>query len=86
MELSQLAAKQKRAKDWQRFIDEGETHDRDLITQTRALLNDFRSALAEAAQAGAVSQTLEARIVDLERKLEQLNEEARLCARPSFEA
>ena len=78
MELYQLAAKQKRARDWQRFLDEGETSDKPIINQTKELLEEFRSALSQAAQAGAISPELKAKIIDLERQLEQLNEEARL--------
>ena len=78
MELYQLAAKQKRARDWQRFIEESEISDKPIITQTKAYLAEYRSALSQAAQAGAISTELKGKILDLERKLEQLNEEARL--------
>lgn len=80
MELSQLASKQKRARDWQRFIDGGGCPDKGIAAQTQDLLVEFRATLSQAAFEGAVSKEIEAKIVDLERRLEQLNEEARMTA------
>jgi len=77
MQLSHLAAKQKRAKDWQQFLDDGETKNPELISQTKSLLAEFRIALAAAAQESDISAASEAKIIDLERRLEQLNEESR---------
>lgn len=87
MKLSNLAAKQKRARSWQEFIDAGETSDKLVVAETRDLLVEFRATLSEAAHHGAanngnVSPELDAKIIDLERRLEQLNEEARLKVGP----
>ncbi len=82
MELSQLAAKQKRARSWQKFIDAGETSDHAVIAQTKDLLVEFRASLSEAAHHGTIPAELEDKIINLERRLEQLNEEARLKVGP----
>ena len=64
MELSQLAAKQKRARDWQRFIEAGETSDQAVVTQTKALLTDYRNTLSHAALENVISAATEAKIID----------------------
>lgn len=80
MELSALAAKQKRLKDWQEFAKVG-IPDESLRAKTLAAAQELSGVLTACWKAGAISAEEAQRIGDLERRLEQLNEDARLAAR-----
>ena len=79
MNLSSLAAKQKRIRDWQDFARRGAIPEA-LRAVTLADLKSLQEVLAECWASGAISAEQERRIADLERRLEQQNEEARLAA------
>ncbi len=76
-DLSRLAAKQKRLKDWSRFTKQ-EVVDAGLRSTIDASLKQFRDALATCWDAGSVSEEMAKHIENLERSLEELNEAARL--------
>jgi hypothetical protein len=80
MELATLAAKQKRVKDWLEFARVG-IPDEQLRTATLAAADELSRVLVACWKAGAISPDEASRIGDLERRLEQLNEDARLAAR-----
>lgn len=77
MELSRLPAKQKRYNDWLAFTN-NELEDQKLREPTLALLAQFHAALARCFANSTVSDADAAEIADLERQLEQLNQEARM--------
>jgi hypothetical protein len=77
MDLSRLTAKNKRYLDWLSYTNE-ELKDPSLREPTLALLAQYRSLIQQCWTAGKVSESDAAAIADLERKLEQLNQEARV--------
>ncbi len=79
MDLSKLAAKQKRLQSWSRFV-ENEVSDLHLKRNSLALLERYRQALTKVWDVEAVSPDDIRDIDDLERQLEELNERARLAA------
>jgi hypothetical protein len=81
MKLSSLTAKQKRANDWAQFV-ETESVPPPLQQQIRATVEAFRKLLDQCWESQTISESDVAAIADFERRLELLNEEARLLARP----
>lgn len=77
MNISDLAAKQKRAKFWIDFAanEIKDVHVKNLVKQESRRYTELLSQLWEK---GSVSVEDEKILLDLERRLEQLNEEARL--------
>ncbi len=75
-DLSWLSAKQKRVKSWQMFIKE-ETPNSEIKTKTEQNLKALSDKLMQIWEAKSCTQEDRNKIEDLERKLEQLNEEAR---------
>ena len=78
MELSQLAIHQKRIKDWSDFIAEGGVQSAQLKEEILSTLTQFKKVLARCWEAKTISSQDEAEISDFERRLQQLNEEARM--------
>ena len=78
MQISYIAAKQKRILDWAEFVQHGGVPDPALRRETEAKISEFKKIIAGCWIAGVVSPADEAKILDLERSLEQLNEEARI--------
>ena len=78
MELSQLAKKQKRIKDWSDFIADGGVQPAALKQEMLSTLNEFKKVLARCWEAQAISAQDERTISDFERRLQQFNEEARM--------
>ena len=78
MQLSSLSAKQKRILDWSKFIEEGGVQDPTLKRDTKAKLEALKGVIASCWKAQSISPGDEQKILDLERSLEHLNEEARL--------
>lgn len=78
MELSRLSAKNKRIQLWREFVTSGQVRDEVLRGRIVQKLSDFSSLLTNCWEEGAVSQQAEAAIYDLERELEDLNEQARM--------
>jgi hypothetical protein len=78
MELSALARKQKRCKDWLDFVEQGGVQDPKMRTEVLTQLDAFRKYLAKCWEAKVITPQDEGKIVDLERRLEQLNEESRM--------
>ena len=76
-DLSRLAAKQKRLKDWTLFAN-NEVSDQQLKQRTTRALAQFQQALSSCWEKNEVTASDIQRIEDLERQLEQLNDEARL--------
>lgn len=77
MELSALAAKQKRIQAWD-FLLESEVDEPALKTRFSSALDRYRALLVRVWKAGKISSADEHEINDLERQLEQLDDEARL--------
>lgn len=77
MQLSDLAALQKRVQDARKFTDDGVLRP-DLRAKLGRSIAALAAAISSSWESGAVD---EARIVDLERELEELCEAARLEAR-----
>ena len=75
--LARLAAKQKRLKDWRAFAA-SEIQDAGVLRKTEEMLKQYSTVLAEAWESRELTAEGEARIANLERQLEQLNEEARM--------
>ena len=77
MDLSTLAVKQKRLKDWTLFF-EHEVSDQKLRARTDRALKSYANLLFRCFDKGAVSEHDVEQIDDTERVLEDLSEEARL--------
>lgn len=84
MKLSSLASKQKRAKDWEEFVKTEEVSE-ELCARTVEAVRDFRAVLARCWEKREITEADAAEIADRERRLEILNEEARLVAKPPKE-
>lgn len=82
MSLKELSVKQKRLKDWKYWL-EHETQDPEIKQQTAQTLKSYSELLFNCWDKGEISQGDHAKFEDLERKLEQLNEEARLRVVPN---
>ena len=78
MELSLLAAKQKRVKDWAAFVAQGGVQDAHLKSEVVSTLDQFKKLLAKCWEAKKIDAADEAQIKDFERRLEQLNESSRM--------
>lgn len=78
MELSELAKKQKRIKDWADFIADGGVQDAGMRAEITSILGEFKKALARCWEAKQISDADALLIADYERRLQQLNEEARM--------
>lgn len=81
MDIARLAAKQKRAEDWDKYSQEN-VKDPELKNQISQCLIKFRAVLVQCWKSQAVSPADSATIADLERQLEELNELARLVVTP----
>jgi len=77
MKLSQLAAKQKRVRDWSQFL-ETQVQPDDLKVRTSSRLKEYRNLLARCWQEQVITEKDEFAILSLERELVKLNEEARV--------
>ena len=77
MELSALAAKQKRVQAWNQLL-ESEVDDPALRTRFSSALDRYRAALVRVWKSGKISSEDEHEINDIERQLEQLDDETRL--------
>ena len=78
MEQAGLARKQKRIKDWLDFIQGGGVQDPQLRSQVLQAIEAYKRILAKCWQAKATTPSEEVEILDLERKLEELNEQSRM--------
>ena len=78
MDLSLLAAKQKRIKDWNDFVAEGGVQDARLKSEVVSAIDRFKKVLVKCWEEQKISPEDEQMIRDCERKLEQLNEESRM--------
>ena len=78
MRITRLAAKQKRLRDWRDFLPS--VRDGALRTTIESRLAQYGAVLAQCWETGTVDPAQESTIVDLERQLEQLNDEVRLRA------
>lgn len=77
MELSALAAKQKRIQAWSTLLD-SEVDEAGLKSRFSSALDRYRATLVRVWKSGKISPQDEHELTDLERQLEQLDEEARL--------
>lgn len=77
MDLSALASKQKRLKDWTQF-SESEVQSEHIRVRFNEALSGYKAALAQCWKQGKISPNDEQVLADIERQLEQLDEEARL--------
>ena len=75
--LSRLAAYQKRLHDWRDFNDT-EVHDLAIKTETTKLISALSDLLFKCWENSVITNEDDYAIRNLERQLEQLNEEARL--------
>jgi hypothetical protein len=75
--LTRLASKQKRASDWNTFLTTGGVAAPGLKARMEKVLGDFQNLLTAAWREKTVTDTVYAQILDLERQLETLNEDAR---------
>jgi len=76
MEISELAAKQKRVLDWRAMLPL--VQDLEVRRETETKLAQFSELLYRTWRSGTVDQASQAAIVGLERQLEQLNDEGRI--------
>lgn len=83
MELSVLAGKQKRLKDWMEALPVM-VQDDDLRRKTAETANRYRSLLARCWESQAITAKDEEEMHGLERQLEKLNELARMTVIPKF--
>lgn len=79
MELSRLSALLKRIGDWENFLSK-EKVSSDLRLATESRIANLKRFVKSAWEVGSVSAAEESAMLDLERQLEQLNEEARLVS------
>ena len=79
MDLATLTTKHKRFQDWSKFL-QSELLSESLRLRTEDTLKAFRNVLAKCWESENVTPEDAQHIEDLERQLEQLNEEARLVA------
>ncbi len=86
MDLSRLTAMQKRAHDWEDFIAQGGAQSRDLRVDTVATLTRYKHAIAYCWKNKEITANDVRTLEDLERKLEVLNERARLTVVPIISA
>lgn len=83
MLLKEIATKQKRLKDWKDWL-EHETQDPQIRRLTGDALKEYSDLLFRCWELGQISAADGTKLQDLERKLEQLNEEARLRVVPQW--
>ena len=76
MELKELAVKQKRIQFWSEYLSA--VHSPNLRAEIVESLTKYRGLLARVWEAGAISEADASEILNLERVLEDLNEQARL--------
>lgn len=77
MQLSDLAAKQQRLKTWLRYLDT-EVQSEELHQRMKDTLQSYRTALARCWKTEKITDQDRDEIQDLERQLEELDEEARM--------
>lgn len=75
--LARLAARQKRASDWDNFL-QTEVQDPEVKEKTAETLKQYRALLARCWEENRITGGEEQQIRDFERQLEFLNEEARV--------
>jgi hypothetical protein len=78
-DISRIAAKQKRASDWANFI-EREVVDPAVKSSVQKDLSEYRALLKRCWEKNEVTAADVAALENLERRLEELNEEARLAS------
>ena len=78
LELSRLAAKQKRLQDWRKFLSQGSVQPEELKQRTNKVLEDYAAVLEHCWEEKNLTDENLKKIDDLERQLEELNEEARV--------
>ena len=78
MDLSLLATRQKRIKDWTDFVTEGGVQDPSLKTKVIETIAQLKKAIVQCWENQKVTAEDEKVIEDLERQLQQLNEESRM--------
>ena len=83
MELSALAAKQKRLKDWLESLTDM-VQDESLRQTTLATALRYKNLLVRCWERQCVGEREVEEIMDLERQLEKLNELARMTVVPKF--
>lgn len=81
MNLSSLARREKRLKDWSEFLAT-EVHDEELCRRTSLALQQYRNLLTKCWENGEVGEEDETQLQSAERELEELNEEARMTVVP----
>ena len=77
MDKTRLAACQKRLKTWQEFLDSHYVAD-NVRTKTIDLMKEYRNLLTKCWENDAISSNDLESLTNLERRLESLNEHARL--------
>lgn len=82
MKLSALAARQKRLKFWNTFVKE-QVQDKTLRLTYVDQLKLYRNLLARCWEHGQITQADERELDDLERRIEDLNEQARQTVVPT---
>lgn len=80
MDLRSLTRKQKRLKDWTAYL-ESEVSDKATKLSMTEELKLYRNLLAKVWEEEKITEEDQAEIEDLERKIEQLADDARLLAR-----
>jgi hypothetical protein len=78
MDLAWLAAKEKRLKYWKEFVEDGGVPDFSLKQTTLTKLNELQQLLGALWEKGGSSPEEAKQLANLERELEDLNEQARL--------
>lgn len=78
MELARISAKIKRLKDWEEFILDEPLVSRELKELTKMLLSQYRQVLALVSEKTVIDSEDQLRLADIERQLDELNNQARL--------
>jgi len=79
MDFRRLAAKQKRIQEWTSAVQRTDVRE-DLRAEFVELLKEYRNLIAKCWEAEAVAENEASRLKILERRLQQMNEEARFFA------
>lgn len=82
MDLTRLAAKQKRLQSWLAFVEEGGVQGAALKRSTLDALSRYKTLLARCWESKEINTENAERLSDLERELESLNESARMTVVP----
>lgn len=81
MQLSRLAAQQKRILDWQEFLAQGGAPTPKIRAESEAAITRLKTLIARSWQAKVITTEDESEIARLLARIEMLNEEARLAGR-----